>query len=272
MLASQVSFLLLYYDKSTDKSIGQTPLLSLKRGYAAEATARVEAEESVTAEEGDTFDHKPLFSSLEGKIHPNTLKALTQKPFCYEHMSVVQAEVLPLLPGLAMPRVDNPESKDLLVKARTGTGKTLAFLVPAVEARIKQLEDVAPGDANVQLQYAKDNIGTLIISPTRELASQIVEEALKVTSAHRGWQVPMFVGGLSKSAQVQQFRHGRKDIVVATAGRLRDVLQDPRSGVAAALKNTKMVSFANNFPKSFINLLVVDSRRGRHTARHGLPR
>ncbi|KAG2003531.1 RNA helicase [Coprinopsis cinerea AmutBmut pab1-1] len=218
----------------------------IQRGFAVEATSRVLRPESVTPASAvkvdeDISDDKPLFSSLQGKVHDKTLKALTQSPFQYNHMSVVQAEVLPLLPGLAQPRAENPESKDLLVKARTGTGKTIAFLVPALEARVKQLEDVAPGDRRVQHRYAMDNVGALVISPTRELATQIVQEAQKLTTHHPGYQVPMFVGGLDKRRQLEAFQRGRKDILVATPGRLMDMLTDSRSGVAQTLKNTKML-------------------------------
>jgi ATP-dependent RNA helicase MSS116, mitochondrial len=189
-------------------------------------------------QDDDMSDDQPLFSSLEDKVHPNTLKAIVEKPFNYVHMSSVQAEILPLLPGLAQARQENPESTDLLVKARTGTGKTLAFLVPAIEARLKQIAAV-DSDPRVQRQYAMDNVGALIISPTRELATQIVQEAQKLTSHHRGMQTSVMVGGLDKNRQLNDFMRSSKDILVATPGRLRDMLSNAR--VAATLKNTKMV-------------------------------
>ena len=145
-----------------------------------------------------------------------------------------------MLPGLALSRGENPESTDLLVKDRTGTGKTLAFLVPAIEARLNQLAAV-DADFKVQRQYAMDNVGALIISPTRELATQIVQEAQKLTMHHRGMQTSVMVGGLDKHRQLNDFMRSRKDILVATPGRLRDMLDNPK--VAATLKNTKMVRF-----------------------------
>ena len=60
---------------------------------------------------------------------------------------------------------------DVVCKAKTGTGKTLAFLIPA-------LEQLA---AN---RLAKGRTGVLIISPTRELASQIAEEAKQLSQFH----------------------------------------------------------------------------------------
>jgi ATP-dependent RNA helicase MSS116 len=174
------------------------------------------------------------------------------------HMSAVQAEVFPLLPELANPY--NPETsangppRDLLVKAKTGTGKTLAFLLPAVEARLKTLEahgKKAVLDAGLehnkslelraQQAYARENAGTLIISPTRELATQIANEALRLTQHLDGFQVRLFVGGESKRSQMQQWMRGRRDIIVATPGRLRDcLLSEPE--VVRGLSSTQLVS------------------------------
>ncbi|PFH45674.1 hypothetical protein AMATHDRAFT_51532 [Amanita thiersii Skay4041] len=115
-------------------------------------------------------------------------------------MSPVQAKVLPLFPGLSQP-YDPKESegapRDLMVKATTGTGKTLAFLVPAIEARLAAIEQHAKRAVeNVGLvsdqrltmtaarQFTIDEVGTLVIHPTRELATQIANEAQKLTMYH----------------------------------------------------------------------------------------
>ncbi|KAG8896527.1 hypothetical protein FRB99_008855, partial [Tulasnella sp. 403] len=158
-------------------------------------------------------------------------------------MSPVQAEVLALLPQLAEPyREDSTDAskappRDLLVKAKTGTGKTLAFLVPATEMRLKVLKDVgqqavrdsgsrdARLAARAESAYARKNVGTLVISPTRELAIQIANEAMKSTSHHRH-NVHLFVGGENKGRQLSLFNRGSRDIVVATPGRLRDLLEN----------------------------------------------
>ncbi|KAG5638755.1 hypothetical protein H0H81_010377 [Sphagnurus paluster] len=157
-------------------------------------------------------------------------------------MSPVQAEVFPLLPQLARPY--NPQEpadgppRDILVKAKTGTGKTLGFLVPAVEARLQSIEAhtaQALRDAGqesdkafahrTRMVFGRETVGTLIISPTRELASQIAKEAIRLTSHLDGFGVRLFVGGESKGMQLRQWANSRRDIVVATPGRLRDVLQ-----------------------------------------------
>ncbi|CAA7268511.1 unnamed protein product [Cyclocybe aegerita] len=96
-------------------------------------------------------DSRVPIHTLRGVIHENTLKAMTVHPFKHTHMSPVQEHILPLLPDLALPHDQHPSTtspsmshhkpRDLLVKAKTGTGKTMAFLVPAIEARVKAISD-----------------------------------------------------------------------------------------------------------------------------------
>src|SRR5216684_2866629 len=99
------------------------------------------------------------------------------------------------------------EGKDVLATAQTGTGKTLAFLIPVIE---KLLNDKTPG------------IAALVLVPTRELATQVVDQFNKL----RGNQLlpaALVVGGLSEGAQLQAIRKGAR-LVVATPGRLEDYL------------------------------------------------
>ena len=177
------------------------------------------------------------FSALEGKISPETLKAITVAPFNLKHMTPVQEQVLSLLPALAQPPTSPEDTRDLLVRAKTGTGKTLAFLVPAIEARIHDIQQQAP---DTQRIYARETVGALIISPTRELATQIAAEALKLSTHHAGFQVNLFVGGNSKRDQMRKWRMNRRDIVVATPGRLRDLLASEPE-ISKGLKTAKMV-------------------------------
>jgi ATP-dependent RNA helicase RhlE len=99
------------------------------------------------------------------------------------------------------------EGKDVLATAQTGTGKTLAFLIPVIEQLLKSK---TPG------------ISALVLVPTRELAMQVVA----VFNTLRGSQlVPaaLVVGGLSEGAQLQAIRKGAR-VIVATPGRLEDYL------------------------------------------------
>ncbi len=99
------------------------------------------------------------------------------------------------------------EGKDVLATAQTGTGKTLAFLIPVIE---RLLKDKPPG------------IAALVLVPTRELAMQVVDQY----NALRGKQLlpaALVVGGLSEGGQLQAIRRGAR-LVVATPGRLEDYL------------------------------------------------
>jgi ATP-dependent RNA helicase MSS116, mitochondrial len=196
---------------------------------------------------------QPRFDTLDGKVHKSTLRAIEQV-FKITHMSPVQAAVLPLLPSLAEPyNPASPAPRDLLVKAKTGTGKTLGFLVPAIEARLKALD--AAGKKAVQdaglvsdrhledrarRTMARNEAGCLIITPTRELATQIANEALRLSSKHDAFEVRLFVGGASKRMQMRDWMRGRRDIVVGTPGRIRDLLENEPE-VTKGLQNCKMV-------------------------------
>jgi ATP-dependent RNA helicase RhlE len=99
------------------------------------------------------------------------------------------------------------EGKDVLATAQTGTGKTLAFLIPVIEQLLKHK---TPG------------IAALVLVPTRELAMQVVA----VFNTLRGTQLlpaALVVGGLSEGAQLQAIRKGAR-VIVATPGRLEDYL------------------------------------------------
>jgi ATP-dependent RNA helicase MSS116 len=212
-----------------------------------------EISESDKASESSNAVSQPPFTTLRTKLAPDTLRAITDSPFTHTHMSPVQAAVLPLLPELARPYNEDGPPRDLLVKAKTGTGKTLAFLVPAIEARIKAIEK-AGVDAleknggqpdsrvveNARRTYARNTVGTVVISPTRELATQIAHEATKLTYWHKGFEVKLFTGGSSKGLQLRDFKRGRNDIVVATPGRIRDVLEN-EGDVAQVLKTASHV-------------------------------
>ncbi|KAJ7746497.1 P-loop containing nucleoside triphosphate hydrolase protein [Mycena maculata] len=187
------------------------------------------------------------FSTLKGKISQKTLDAITVKPMMLTTMSSVQAEVLPMLPALAEPYdpQDTQNIRDLLVRAKTGTGKTMAFLVPAIEARVKSIEahlaGVQGGDLlATKLKFTRRTVGTLVISPTRELATQIANEALRLLHHHPDYEVRLFTGGASKRMQMRDWMKGRKDIVVSTPGRLLDLLES-EPDVRAAIAETKVL-------------------------------
>lgn len=105
--------------------------------------------------------------------------------------------------------------KDVLGRARTGTGKTLAFLLPAIETVLKQKDFKAGRD-----------IGILILSPTRELAMQIHEQARTILFRHGNNMNSNFMyGGTSKKQEIDRLCKRMPTVLVATPGRLIDHLQ-----------------------------------------------
>ena len=99
------------------------------------------------------------------------------------------------------------QGKDLLATAQTGTGKTLAFLIPIME---RLLAGTPAG------------IAALVLVPTRELAVQVADQF----NILRGKQLPaaaVAVGGLSEGQQLSAIRRGAR-LLVATPGRLEDFL------------------------------------------------
>jgi ATP-dependent RNA helicase RhlE len=121
----------------------------------------------------------------------------------YDTPTVIQQRAIPqVLAG-----------KDVLGWAPTGTGKTAAFALPILQ-RLAQAGRSKPGFSPIRV---------LVLSPTRELATQI-GESFTVYGRHTGLKNTVIIGGVSQNAQAQALKNG-VDIVVATPGRLCDLLQ-----------------------------------------------
>ncbi|KAH1126926.1 hypothetical protein GLYMA_06G209400v4 [Glycine max] len=148
------------------------------------------------------------FSSL-GLSEP-TSKAIADMSF--HRMTQIQAKAIPtLLTG-----------NDVLGAARTGAGKTLAFLVPAVELLY-----------NVQFT-PRNGTGVVVICPTRELAIQthaVAKELLKYHSLTLG----LVIGGSGRKGEAERIMKG-VNLLVATPGRLLDHLQNTNGFVYKNLK------------------------------------
>ncbi|KAF3296934.1 ATP-dependent rRNA helicase spb4 [Orbilia oligospora] len=162
---------------------------------------------------------KQLWSSLT-TLSPWLLDAVATMGFT--KMTPVQASTIPLFLG----------NKDVVVEAVTGSGKTLAFLIPIIERLIRSKET-----------RGKGFLEGIIISPTRELATQIYgvcEGLLKfwpVTEGGDGDEgssvVPcpirpqLLVGGSNTTPQkdLKLFLSTSTNLVIATPGRLNDLLQ-----------------------------------------------
>jgi ATP-dependent RNA helicase RhlE len=103
------------------------------------------------------------------------------------------------------------EGRDLLGCAQTGTGKTAAFALPIIERLAKN-----------RVARAARRVRVLVLSPTRELASQI-GDSFAAYGRHSGITSTVIFGGVNQSRQVDMLARG-VDVLVATPGRLLDLL------------------------------------------------
>lgn len=117
-----------------------------------------------------------------------------------------------------------------VAQAKTGTGKTLAFLLPLLQRMIQ--EDPSLASRSASYSARSDDIRGIIMSPTRELAEQIAVEAKRLTK-RTGLVVQSAVGGQDKLRMLRNVQRDGCHLLVATPGRLNDLLSDPRSGIAA---------------------------------------
>jgi superfamily II DNA/RNA helicase len=119
------------------------------------------------------------------------------KEMGYEEATPIQEEAIP--PGLA--------GRDLIGCAQTGTGKTAAFLLPALQ---RLLHD----------ERKTKHPRVVVLAPTRELVIQVAEEARQL-AAHTSLRIGAIYGGAKMSPQISRLRRG-VDVIIATPGRLQD--------------------------------------------------
>ncbi|KAG5141953.1 hypothetical protein JHK82_017648 [Glycine max] len=153
-------------------------------------------------------------------ISPLSLKGV--KDAGYEKMTVVQEATLPVI----------LKGKDVLAKAKTGTGKTVAFLLPSIEVVAKS----PPSDRD----HRRPPIAVLVICPTRELASQAAAEATKLLKYHPTIGVQVVIGGTRLALEQKRMQANPCQILVATPGRLRDHTENT-AGFATRLMGVKVL-------------------------------
>ncbi|XKG51347.1 DEAD/DEAH box helicase [Malaciobacter canalis] len=129
------------------------------------------------------------------------MKALKEEG--YENPTAIQKQAIPILLN----------KKDLIAAAKSGTGKTAAFLLPMLE----QLKE--------EIDYSKKRVPrVLIIVPTRELVNQIARN-ISNYSRHLNIKHAVSYGGVSNKLQAEKIKKG-VDIIVATPGRLLDHVEN----------------------------------------------
>lgn len=126
-------------------------------------------------------------------LSDNILKAIADMGF--EEATPIQSQAIPAIIN----------GKDIIGQAQTGTGKTCAFAIPAIE----------------MLQNDTDLVQVLVLCPTRELAIQTAEEFNQVTKYKEGVRVLPIYGGQSIERQIISLKR-RPQIVIGTPGRIMD--------------------------------------------------
>jgi ATP-dependent RNA helicase RhlE len=134
-----------------------------------------------------TFTQLPLSAALQQKLAAAQFTTLTP---------IQERAIAPALDGL-----------DVIGTAQTGTGKTLAFLIPLIEL--------------LNREASRQPIA-LVLLPTRELAMQ-VEQQYERLRGNRLRKAALVVGGISEKAQMQALRSGAA-LIIATPGRLQDFI------------------------------------------------
>jgi superfamily II DNA/RNA helicase len=156
----------------------------------------------------------------ECPISPSSLKAI--KDAGYEKMTKVQEATLPLI----------LKGKDVLAKAKTGTGKTVAFLLPAIEVLCKLPRSNLGGRVTP--------INVLVLCPTRELANQVASEAKKLLKYHPSVGAQVVIGGTRLSSEQRNMQANPCQILIATPGRMKDHIENT-TGFRPRLNGVKVL-------------------------------
>ncbi|GJY25278.1 DEAD-box ATP-dependent RNA helicase 18, partial [Tanacetum coccineum] len=174
-----------------------------------------------------TYRSETRFSDLTPSLSDQVLQALTNSGFQY--CTPVQANTIPLLCTY----------KDVVVDAVTGSGKTLAFVVPLVEilrrtnnAKPHQVGCALLFDAGIHVvkwEYKSHALGLVtvlgvIISPTRELSSQIFHVAQPFISSLPDIKPVLLVGGTEVISEMQKIEDEGANLLIGTPGRLHDIM------------------------------------------------
>ncbi|TDH65015.1 hypothetical protein CCR75_001698 [Bremia lactucae] len=156
-----------------------------------------------------------LFASLD--ISANSKRAIVED-LKYERLTHVQNETFALI----------LDGRDVLAKAKTGNGKTIAFLLPVIENLVKQGPSL-------------EVIPVLAVSPTRELALQIATEAKRLTKFH-DLKIACLVGGVPIKKDERTLTSTVPiDILVATPGRLFDHIKQNTGSIATRLGQSSVL-------------------------------
>lgn len=148
--------------------------------------------EEMEAYQAEETEEGSVMKALEGMLDERIVRAIREMGF--EKLSPIQEQAIPYL----------LEGEDIIGQAQTGTGKTAAFGIPALQKIDPELK----------------KLQTVILCPTRELAMQAAEELRKIAKYMHGIKVIPIYGGQEISRQISGLRGAQ--IIVGTPGRVMD--------------------------------------------------
>ncbi|MGN8130567.1 DEAD/DEAH box helicase [Paenarthrobacter sp. 22069] len=181
----------------------------------ASGTETIEPEETIISDEKPHEIAEKSFSDYN--VRQDIVESLADAGIT--HPFPIQAMTLPVALG----------GHDIIGQAKTGTGKTLGFGIPALQRVIGQDD---PGYAKLAVPGAPQ---ALVIVPTRELAVQVAGD-LVTASRKRNARIATIYGGRAYEPQVEALKQG-VEVVVGTPGRLIDLYKQKH----LSLKNVKIV-------------------------------
>jgi superfamily II DNA/RNA helicase len=152
-------------------------------------------------------------------LHPQLLSRLSTLNFIQP--TDIQAQAIPVILS----------GKDVMAGAQTGTGKTAAFCLPILHQLLSQQALSQHHHQQTNDTASDKRVSGLILTPTRELAQQ-VHQNLSLLIGDSAISVALLYGGVSTQAQKAQLTAG-VDIIVATPGRLLDLLRQRATSLSA---------------------------------------
>ncbi|MCZ9881088.1 DEAD/DEAH box helicase [Arthrobacter sp. B2a2-09] len=180
-----------------------------------DGTETIEPEETISSDETPHEIAEKSFADYN--VRADIVESLADAGIT--HPFPIQAMTLPVALG----------GHDIIGQAKTGTGKTLGFGIPALQ-RV-----VGPGDAGHDKLAVPGAPQALVIVPTRELAVQVAND-LQTASRKRNARIATIYGGRAYEPQIEALQKG-VEVVVGTPGRLIDLYKQKHLN----LKNVRMV-------------------------------
>lgn len=159
------------------------------------------------------------WGNIKPPLSKSVLKTLSDK-LGFSKMTPVQASCIPLF----------LKNKDVAAQAVTGSGKTLAFMIPLLEILQRRTEPWKPHE-----------VGAIIISPTRELALQTSEVLDNFLQELTSFTSMLAIGGNSVQTDLDYFKNKGANVIIATPGRLEDLLTQNNLNLPMAVKTLEIL-------------------------------